>query len=363
MLEIPSFVKRVVNTCLRIGKRDNVVIYTYPHELDLAKTFLSECRRTGAQAILQIDADETFYDYMLTLPLDYLKTSNPLELALLDVQTASIYIWGPENPERMKQIAPERWAASSEGGTAYRKKWLENRIRTAHITSGLVTPQRAKAYGFNYDEWKKTVTSSLDVEYEEIQKLGTKIKNVLEKAKNVRVTTSKGTDITFSLEDRPVFIHDGIVDDEDIKSGNIEVALPEGVVGVAPSESSVNGVFVSDVPQAFAARLVHNISWRFKDGKLVSFEGSKNIETMKSSWQSAKGDKDRLGTFLLGLNPKAKTGFLESDIVLGTVTLGIGDNKLQQGKNETSWYQQITATQPTIELDGKPFIKQGRLAL
>ncbi|MFX1485906.1 MAG: aminopeptidase [Promethearchaeota archaeon] len=363
MLEVPSFVKRVINTCLRIGKEDNVVIYAYPHNLDLAKAFVLECRRTGAQAILQIDTDETFYDYMLNLPLDYLKMSNPLELALLDAQTASINVWGPENPERMKQVDPERWAASSEGGTSYRDKWIKKRVRTAHIRLGLVTPQRAKVYGFNYDEWKKSAISSLDVEYEEIKRLGTKIGNILEKAKTVRITTPTGTDINFSLEDRPTFIHDGIVDEEDVRKGNLEVILPGGVVGLAPSEASVNGRFVSDIPEAFAAKLVHGISWEFKDGRLVSFEGSKNVETMKSSWKNAKGDKDRLGLFLLGLNPKAKTGFIENEIVLGTVTLAIGDNKAQHGRNETSWYQQITATQPTIELDGKPVIKRGTLAL
>ncbi|MFX0068233.1 MAG: aminopeptidase [Promethearchaeota archaeon] len=363
MIGISPFVKRVVNTCLRIGKDDRVLIYAYPHILDLAKAFVLECRRTGAKTILQIDTDETYYDLMLNLPLDYLETPNPLELALLDAQTAAIILWGPENPERMKEVKPKRWAALFEGEVPYRDKWIKKKIRTANIRLGQVTPQRAKTYGFDYDVWKKSVVDASDVEYEEIKKLGIKISNMLKNAKNIRVTTPKGTNITFSLEDRPIFIYDGIVDEEDIRKGDPAVSLPSGVIGFAPSEPSVNGKFVSDVPQAFAAKLVHDVSWVFEDGKIISFEGSKNLETLKSSWENAKGDKDRLGLFMLGLNPRAKTGFLENELVLGTVTLAIGDNKAQGGKNDTSWYQQITATQPTIELDGKPIIRQGQLTL
>ena len=165
------------------------------------------------------------------------------------------------------------------------------------------------------------------------------------------------------MEDRPIFIYDGIVDEEDIKKGDTEITLPSGTVGLAPSELSVNGKFISDVPQAYAGKLIYDISWVFEDGRLVSFEGSRNLETLKSSWENAKGDKDKLGLLLVGLNPKAKTGFLENEIVRGTVTLAGGDNRLQGGKNETSWYQQITATQPTIELDGKRIMYQGNLTL
>jgi leucyl aminopeptidase (aminopeptidase T) len=300
---------------------------------------------------------------MLNLPLDYLKRPNPLELGLLDVQTVAINIWGPENPERMKEVKPERWTALFEGGMPYRDKWIEKKVRIAHIRLGLVTPQRAKTYGFNYDEWKKSVNEASDVDYEEIKKLGTKISNEFEKAKNIRITTPKGTDITFSLEERPIFIYDGIVDEEDIKKGDTEITLPSGTVALAPSEPSVNGKFISDVPEAYAGKLVYDISWVFEDGKLISFEGSRNLETLKSSWENAKGDKDRLGLFLVGLNPKAKTGFLENELVRGTVTLAGGENRLQGGKNETSWYQQITATQPTIELDGKRIMNQGNLTL
>lgn len=362
-MSAPSFVKSVVRTCLGIGKKDRVVVFTWRHTLDLAEAFVIECRRAGAQVHAAFVTDEIFYDRVLNLPLEYLKIANPFDLALMDMVTVEIMITGPEDPERLKKVPVEKWTAIAKADKPFMDKFLQRRYRGAHIMLGYVTPQRARTYGFNYNSWKENVKAALDVKYENMQKLGKKLGKALEKAHEVHITTSKGTDLTLTLEDRPVHINDGVVDDEDLTKGATFVTLPSGAVQLAPTETSANGTFVSDIPEPQWGLLIHDVKWVFKEGKLMSLGGGKNSEVLRENWEKATGDKDRIGWLTLGINPKAKRGFINNQIVLGTATIGVGENRELGGKNEGKWGSSFTVTEPTVELDGKAIIKKGKLTI
>ena len=56
---------------------------------------------------------------------------------MLDAATPNISIQGPENPERLKQIPPERSDATSEADKPCYEKFLENKIHSEQITSPL----------------------------------------------------------------------------------------------------------------------------------------------------------------------------------------------------------------------------------
>lgn len=358
-----EFAKSVVKMCLRVKKGDQVAISTWQHTLDLAEALVLECRRAGAFTQTALLTDQVYYDTLLNRPLEYLKTTDPFDLALLDIATAYIMITGPENPERMKSVPAERWDAMFKGGQAYYDEYLKKKTPSINIMLGHVTPQRAKTYGFNYNDWKRSVDAALEVKYEEMSILGKKVRGALEKAREVHVTAGQKTDLTFRLEDRPVHLYDGIIDEEDIAKGSNFAILPAGSISVAPNETSANGTFISDIPQPQYGKLIHDISWSFKDGKLTAFTGGRNVEPIKATWEKATGDKDKIASFTLGINPKAKTGFLDNSIVFGTATVGIGENREMGGKNNSSWMFEITASKPTVELDGKTILKDGKFTI
>ncbi len=360
---VPTFVKRVVRTCLRIGKDDKVTIFAWRHMLDLAEAFAMECRRTGAHALIELSSDDMWYDAVTNLPLSYLETPDPFDLALAGVATATIFIAGPENPERQKGVPPERWMALSRADRPYYERILKRKVRMAKVLLGYVTPQRAKTYGFDYQAWEKNVRESTDVEYEKMQKLGRKMANTLEKSHEVKITNPDGTDLGFALEDRKAHVYDGIIDDEDIEMGAIFAELPDGTVVVAPKETSANGIVTSNIPFPQAGRVIEHISLGFENGKVKSFVGGKNIEVIRNLWEKATGDKDRIGWLSLGLNPKASPGFLNNPIVLGTASIGIGENKELGGQNDSDWNSSATLLKPTVKLDGKTIIKQSKLML
>jgi leucyl aminopeptidase (aminopeptidase T) len=362
-MAVPSFAKRVVKTCLRIGKDDKVMISAWRHMLDLAEAFAIECARNGARAHVEFLSDDVWYDAISNLPMDYLETPDPFGLALAGVATACIFISGPEDPKRMKGVPTERWMALSRADRPYYERLLDRRIRVAEITLGQVTRQRARTYGFNYEAWKKNVVEATDVEYERMQELGRKLANVLEKSKEAKITDPDGTDLSFTLEGRKAHVYDGVIDDEDIETGATFVSLPSGTVSVAPTETSADGILASNVPYPQTGVLVQNMLLRFENGELTSCDGDKNFEVMKSMWKKGTGDKSRIGWLTLGLNPMASLGFTTNPIVLGTATVGLGLNKELGGRNDSDWALPVTLAKPTLKLDEMTIIKQGKLIL
>lgn len=67
--------------------------------------------------------------------------------------------------------------------------------------------------------------------------------------------------------------------------------------------------------------------------------------------------------FGIGINHAAKPGFLDNAIVQGSVTLGIGDNKELGGANVSAFGFQGTLGKPTVLLDGRTLISEGKLVL
>lgn len=362
-MAVPGFVKKVVRTCLGIGKDDKVVILAWRHMLDLAEAFSMECKRAGAHTLVEFSSDDMWYESVTTLPLDYLEIPDPLDLALAGVATAFIIISGPENPERQKLVQAERWNALSRSERLRYERILERKVRMTKIMLGYVTPQRAKTYGFDYQAWKRSALESTDVEYQEMQKLGRKLASLIEKSREVKITNPDGTDLSFALEERKAHVYDGIIDDQDIEMGAIFAQLPGGKVAVAPNEASAEGSLTSNIPFPQTGRVIGGISLDFQNGKVKSFGGGKNIEVTQGQWEKASGDKDMMGTFALGLNPKAELGYIDNSIVLGTASIEIGDNKELGGNNESNINLSVTLAKPTVQLDGRAIIKQGKLVV
>jgi leucyl aminopeptidase (aminopeptidase T) len=80
-------------------------------------------------------------------------------------------------------------------------------------------------------------------------------------------------------------------------------------------------------------------------------------------YRGASGDKDRLGSFSIGINPKTQVMGLVSvdELTLGGVTIGIGSNKDFGGDNDTTIGFAQTLSKATVEVDGRPLIQEGKV--
>ena len=79
----------------------------------------------------------------------------------------------------------------------------------------------------------------MGADYQKIPEQGKKLKQMLQGAKTVRVTSPSGTDFTFSVGRRPIFVDDGIMTEERAKSHlalTRFVSLPSGTVPLRRSK-------------------------------------------------------------------------------------------------------------------------------
>jgi len=200
------------------------------------------------------------------------------------------------------------------------------------------------------------IKRTIDINYKEIENQTKKLKKVLDRGKNVRITTKRGTDLRFSIKGRKAECWDGI------KKGMIK-NLPTGESFLAPIEGSANGKFVID-GSVLNLKIKNPITIEVKDGFAESIKGKKEAKILREILERLRNKNAyNIAEFGIGANEKAKiTGnVLEDEKVKGTCHIALGNNIGFGGKINVSIHVDGIILKPTIFIDEKIIIKDGKL--
>jgi leucyl aminopeptidase (aminopeptidase T) len=312
--------------------------------------------------MISLWTDEYFYAFLEELSEDSLREPSKICQAFTESETATVGLGGPENPQGMRDINPAKFSAWSEGERkSHYPRSIERKIRNANLQLGMVTPQRAKVYGFNHGKWKKAMDRAMTADLNEMSKVGRELASVLEKGNTVQITAENGTRLNFEIAGRAVHIDDGIIDKEDMAKESFDAQLPAGSILTTVIETSGEGHVIFDLPVQLQGSNIEGLEWVFEKGKLTSITGKKNVEVVSKSIEKATGDNNRIAFLGIGLNPKAEYGYLMDNIVEGAISIGIGDNEALGGKNKSSSGAGASLGRATVEIDGRAIIKDGKL--
>ena len=356
-----ALVENIVHRTLKIGSNDSVNIEVAAHTVELGREIALECRRAGADTHTYYFDEELWFNSIKTLPIEWLKEGSRLHEAIIDASTASISASALSNPTMLRQLPPERVAANSTGGSKISDKMDERKLRSVFLMQALATPARAGAYGFDLAKWKHTLVEASSTDLNVLGRKGHELGNMIGEAGEIQLHSPTGTDLTFSVKGRTLKINDGIIDDEDLKEGAYSVNIPAGEDFVTVVEDSAEGTLVPDQPLTYKGTFVEGIKLTFKAGKAESFTGGRNFEILKADYDATSGDRDRIADLTVGLNPKAAFGFLINSIVSGAVTVGIGDNHTEGGKNDSNFHLALTLGNATLSADDRDLVKNGQL--
>jgi aminopeptidase len=203
------------------------------------------------------------------------------------------------------------------------------------------------------------IEHAMTADFTDIKKRSDALKKRFFGVNTVHVTTSAGTDISFSIEGR------GFSDDLSIdrgKAGN----LPAGEIWCAPVEQSMNGTIVCDGSIGDLGRVEEPLIIMVKNGKIMSLV-SKDLDMSAEVDRLVHVDDDAslVGEFGIGLNPKARlTGLmLEDEKVAGTVHIAFGQNTdMIGGQNNSMTHRDFLFLAPDIVTDsGDVIMKNGVL--
>ena len=208
---------------------------------------------------------------------------------------------------------------------------------------------------------KDVMIRGLNADYKRIAERSLNLKSVLDKGKHVRVTSAKGTDISFSIDGRDAYASKGLFHAKG-ESGN----LPTGETFLAPVEGTAEGVFIVDGSFAGVGLMKEmDIKLTVKSGFVTSIEGGENAKQLSDILAKVGGDAYNIAEFGIGTNDSAQLSglILEDEKVMGTIHIAVGDNMGFGGKVKVPLHLDGVVKDPDVYLDGELIMKQGKFTI
>lgn len=206
------------------------------------------------------------------------------------------------------------------------------------------------------DVTEDMIARTMSGSYKDIEKLTLKLARILKGAKRVHITTKKGTDVEIITEGREWWLDTGLL----TKPGSFS-NLPAGEIYIAPLEGRSSGVVIFDASFSGLGMLPQPITIEIEKGRAAKIKSDRgNLARMLDAPGSRGRNLAELG---IGTNDRAKiTGnVLEDEKVMGTIHLAFGDNANFGGKVKVDVHLDGMVLKPTVEVDGKVIMKDGRL--
>jgi leucyl aminopeptidase (aminopeptidase T) len=204
--------------------------------------------------------------------------------------------------------------------------------------------------------------SSIIIDYNTLKNKANYLKNYLLNS-DIRVKTSIGTDLHFSLLNRAIEIDDG-----DISNLGTIGNIPAGEIFTAPVEDTVNGRLVVDGSIGGLGIVKHHFSLEIESGiitKIIPTDCHDKIyKKFKEICEYDYPATKTLGEFGIGLNPGAHLigNILMDEKVEGTVHFAFGDS-YGIGKASSKYHTDCLIRSPTILVNEKCIMENGKFNL
>jgi leucyl aminopeptidase (aminopeptidase T) len=203
------------------------------------------------------------------------------------------------------------------------------------------------------------ISGPIEADFEAQEPLCKNLADLLTKAKEAKVTSRLGTNITMSIEGRNGRVLSGLIwNPGDFGSPpNIEASI-------CPIEGTAKGVIVIDGSIAGIGKLTSPIKETAENGLVISIEGGAEASTLRETLESAKDGKAyNVAELGIGLNPKSRlTGFLlEDESILGSIHIALGTNIFMGGMVKSLMHIDQIILKPSLWLDNDLIIEEGEI--
>ena len=266
--ELTPGARNAVNVCLRIQPSEKVTVITDEATKDIAASLVRELESLGAPYRAWV-LEDLAPRPLVTLPQEIID----------DLETSQVSIFAVQ-------------AQANELRTRMQMTDVVNRRKIRH------------AHMININ--RQIMLEGMRADFLKVDRISTKVVDMVRQAKQIRARTAAGTDLTADLNPNYRWLKtSGIISPD--KWGN----LPGGEVFTAPGE--VNGTFVIDgvvgdwLCAKFGDLKDNPLTIRVKSNRLIEAQ-SNNKQLEKDFWHYTHTDEnsDRVGEFAIGTNVELK---------------------------------------------------------
>lgn len=198
-------------------------------------------------------------------------------------------------------------------------------------------------------------------DYEVVRRNALAVDALLEKAREVRITTAEGTELTMQLCGRKGKAQTGFATEPGTFSG-----LPDGESTVAPLEGTTQGRIVNPYIMEKIGLVDEPFEMEIREGWVAGLKGGKQAKALQELYDRSDPNARRIASqFAMGMNPDCRIfpNTREVSKRLGTIHVAMGDNISLGGTVQSGVHIDIVILNPTVSLDGKVVLQDGQLYL
>jgi leucyl aminopeptidase (aminopeptidase T) len=325
-----------------------------------------ETMKAGGQPLISISSDQLDRRSYDEVPDSYDTIERTLDVALVQTMDVAITIDVAEAEDPLAGVPEARRTARAKAYEPVNQALFEHRLRIVNLGNGLYpTNATSQRLGIAQAELAATFWKAAGVSAEVLRAKGEALRGPLSNAKSLTITHANGTDISFGVDAGHVFISDGAITPEKMKQGGAAVFtwLPAGELILPVAPGTANGKVVID-KVVWHGQEVRGLTLSYTDGRLTSMTASSNSEELKAAYDAAGGGKDQFAFVDIGLNPETKMPLGSGRVIwtaLGSVTVGLGDNRAFGGSNASDFGLATQLPEATLQADGTTVVERGSL--
>jgi len=187
--------------------------------------------------------------------------------------------------------------------------------------------------------------ASMNVDWKALARRTVAVTRIVNKADTIEIRTPNGTRLTLSKRGRKALSDTGILTRKG-SFGN----LPAGETFLAPREGTAQGELVLE--WAPTRELRSPVALVVRDGLVTEIKGKEPFSEVLGAKLKESAENRNIAELGIGTNERAQRpdNILESEKILGTVHVALGDNSSFGGMVKTPFHQDFVFFRPTIIL-------------
>jgi aminopeptidase len=363
-VDFASVARKLVQEAVKARQGEVLLISGGLHAVELLEEIVLHARCAGAFPVLDVASDSLSGRLAFDVPLEFLEQASIPGISRMEMVDCMISVGRSDDPLLLSQLPAERARALSRASMPVHRIYEERRrtgkLRT--LSMGFPTEKGAAHLGLTFEEYHDLFWNAVLIDLTEMREREKSLARLIENAREIRIVSAKGTNLTFSLEGRRILLDAGSFEEEDHISLNLTTNWPCGEVWVPPVEESAEGTAVFDQVFHRGAR-ISDLRLTFEKGRVVHFDASENGELFASLLREAEGDRDVIAEMGIGTNPMVTrvTGdCLLDEKIIGTVHIAIGSNRYFGGRNSSTIHKDMVILEPSLYVEGKALISDGK---
>jgi leucyl aminopeptidase (aminopeptidase T) len=310
-------VRKVLTETLHVRKGDSVTVEAWDNGLVFARRALAEARAMGCSAVLVYEDEEAYVEGVRRAPKDAVGLMGRHEYGLLSGTDAYIFVPGQALGSYSKTLKPPERMESTRYNSSWYDAAAKAGLRGARLTFGYVGRDLSRLLGKRIEDVVRAQLKAALVDYGEIAGYARKMSPLLVDGASVRLS-SGNNELRFTLKGA-LEIEDGVVDDEDRRTGNNMAYVPPGYVTKEIDPQSADGrVTLANTLTKFG--VIPHVELEFRDGMLVRWK-SEDKAKLRRLFEEVPPQNRRLTLVGIGLNSVLRYGYAQDRFVRGAVTV------------------------------------------